>query len=244
MDFADLCQYDEAAITAKPLLVDPAGLASLDPFQDAENDATLPLTARELLRVATVAADVAQRFQREGTPRDPVAWMLAPRRLFDGDPALLACRSAQAFSRAIVLHGLSLGLDADPREIDDLLNDDDGDDRECPPFGWATLEALQGPSSNDRPSRRLFTAIIDLADARESLAFCALTAGSRVEAERRLAARYGRSAVAAAAVVDGVDRDDPRVDELVPSSLLVRLLEMDAVPSGADLDLTIERRFA
>ena len=99
-----------------------------DPLDaDEANDAVVTATRRGLTRLALVAAETGARFQREEVAHDPMAWMLAPRRLFDGAPALEACLSRDACLRAVLLHGLSLGLDAEPAEVDALLCDAPGD---------------------------------------------------------------------------------------------------------------------
>lgn len=99
-----------------------------DPFdQDQEEDVRVLTTERRLLRLAIIAADTAARFVREGIETDPVAWLLTPRALFDGERAIDACQGRMHFARAVVLHGLALGLDGDPDAIDALLADDDLD---------------------------------------------------------------------------------------------------------------------
>ncbi|MEO7465566.1 MAG: hypothetical protein ABIV36_00980 [Sphingobium limneticum] len=93
----------------------------LDP--DLLSDAMLPVTRRQICRVATVAAEAGARFQREGQAVDPMGWMLAPRMMFHGAAALEACMQLEHFVNATLLHGLSLGLDADPRLFATLLRD-------------------------------------------------------------------------------------------------------------------------
>lgn len=92
----------------------------LDP--DLAGDVEVMTTRRAMCRVATVAAEAGARFQREASSVDPMAWMLAPRRMFDGVSALEACLDRDHFVRAIVLHGLSLGVDADPAVLDRLVS--------------------------------------------------------------------------------------------------------------------------
>src|SRR3954469_7976833 len=111
-----------------------------DPFDpleaDGRGDAPVLTPERRLRRVAIVAADRGARFERERIVHDPVAWLLAPRALFGGRRPLDACQDCTRFLRAAVLHGLSLGLDADPREVDALADDDVG----------ASAAAIGGPS--------------------------------------------------------------------------------------------------
>ena len=84
----------------------------LDP--DLLSDEMLVVTRRQICRVATVAAEAGARFQREGQAVDPMGWMLAPRMMFNGAAALEACMQLEHFVNATLLHGLSLGTDADP----------------------------------------------------------------------------------------------------------------------------------
>lgn len=103
-----------------------------DPLDaDRADDVTVSATRRSLCRVALIASEAGARFQRESTACDPMAWMLAPRKLFGGRAALDACLNREHFSRALILHGLGIGMDAKPGEIDRLLDSDghgDGDD--------------------------------------------------------------------------------------------------------------------
>jgi len=106
----------------------PTALVFPDPLDDdhADDDCVV-LTRRRLVRLALVACETGARFQRDGVRHDPMAWMLAPRRLFGGRTAIDACLELDGCNRAIVLHGLALGLDADEEEIDALLSDEPGD---------------------------------------------------------------------------------------------------------------------
>lgn len=97
-----------------------------DPLgRDRETDIQIVTTRRALCRMAFVAAETAARFEREGIDHDPVAWMMTPRRLFEGESALDACLDRTGFKRAVILHALSFGLDAEPGPIDELMDDDD-----------------------------------------------------------------------------------------------------------------------
>ena len=106
------------------LIEDPAA-------PDNEADVEIVTTRRAITRVVMVAAETASRFEREALPHDPVAWMCAPRRLFLGGCAIDACLALEDFERAILLHGLSLGIDAEPADIDELVSDDDVVDYEA-----------------------------------------------------------------------------------------------------------------
>lgn len=99
----------------------PASLYD-DPLDDdLPMDRVVTTTRRGLRRLTLLAAEVGARFDRHGKTLDPMAWLLAPRRLFGGKAAIEACLQREHFLRALLLHGLALGLDAQPAEIDDLL---------------------------------------------------------------------------------------------------------------------------
>ena len=110
-----------------------------DPLDhDRPDDVAVTVTRRSLCRVALIASEAGARFQRESAACDPMAWMLAPRKLFGGGVALEACLNRDHFSRALILHGLGIGMDAERDEIDKLLERDvDGDPDEYDNFGIA-----------------------------------------------------------------------------------------------------------
>lgn len=95
---------------------------ALDPLED-ESGGMLAVRRVALVRIACVAAETGARMQREGLAQDPVAWMVSPLGLFQGRAPIEACMERSACSKAILLHGLGLGLDADPAVIDRLLFD-------------------------------------------------------------------------------------------------------------------------
>lgn len=98
----------------------------LDPLEeDQPSDAVVPLTNRQLARLLFIAAETGGRVERDGSPVDPIAWLFSPRQLFSGQAAVQACQGRMPFIHAIVLHGLSLGFDADPEDIARLIADDD-----------------------------------------------------------------------------------------------------------------------
>lgn len=107
-----------------PQLVDaPFYIDPLDP--DAASDIPVIVTRRRLIRLALVAAEVGARFQRDAVDYDSMAWMLAPRDLFHGRDAIDATMEHAHCTRAIILHGLGLGLDAHPDDIDALMRQRD-----------------------------------------------------------------------------------------------------------------------
>jgi hypothetical protein len=96
----------------------------LDPLDaDMLSDPPMTLSQRQLGRLVFLAAETGARFDREGVDVDAVAWLFTPRVLFDGRQALVACQEREAFIRAILLHGLSIGFDADPVEMDALMTE-------------------------------------------------------------------------------------------------------------------------
>lgn len=112
-----------------PVIALPAPISYDDPLdEDASSDPIIPTTRRGLTRLALIAAETGARFQRDGEGMDPMGWLLAPRRLFDGGMAIDAVLERGHFIRALLLHGLSIGLDAEPAFIDHLVAGSDDDD--------------------------------------------------------------------------------------------------------------------
>ncbi|RSV41105.1 hypothetical protein CA234_09850 [Sphingomonas sp. ABOLE] len=60
------------------------------------------------------------RFEREDIDLDPMEWMTKPLGLFGGKAPIEACLERDAFLQALMLHGLSLGLDACPEGMSGL----------------------------------------------------------------------------------------------------------------------------
>lgn len=95
---------------------------------DAWDDVPIVVTRRRLARLALVSSETTARFQREGIEYDPMAWMFSPLAIFAGRDAIDAALDLDCCSRAILLHGLGMALDADPACIDALLHDDEPDE--------------------------------------------------------------------------------------------------------------------
>jgi len=93
---------------------------ALDPLGD-ESGGILTVRRVSLVRIACVAAETGARMQRDGLAEDPVDWMVTPLKLFEGRAPIEACMEKHACSKAVLLHGLALGLDADPAAMDRLL---------------------------------------------------------------------------------------------------------------------------
>ena len=230
-----------------------------DPLdKDLPNDDVVVTTRRAISRVALVATETACRFQREGMAHDAMTWMLAPRVLFAGASALEACLDRDACLRGVLLHGLSLGLDADPAAIDALTDDDvdEVDDSEGIDFSRVEFKGRSrgaGRSSarqaragedlsddgedHDGPGRqcvggepRLFTATVVADDGFETVhAFHASLAMDEDEVAGRLYRRMG-AASADAAIVRGFDHTSPMVEALVSQALCDTLRMVDADP--------------
>ena len=103
-----------------------SSIAYADPLdRDHQDDVVITMTERQLIRLLFVAAETGARFARERIELDPAAWLFAGRRLFHGRAAVVACRERDAFVRALLLHGLSIGLDASPEAVDALVVEGD-----------------------------------------------------------------------------------------------------------------------
>jgi hypothetical protein len=235
-----------------------------DPLDaDHADDVMVPATRRSLCRVALIASETATRFAREGLLHDPMAWLLAPRALFSGSTALEACLERDHCERAILLHGLSLGFDADPVAIDRLVAGDDnvgGDDGD----GRARIVDHDGDGNRhdhgDREGRddgdgleepfaalasfaprRIFSATILMRrDGVEVIGFHASFARDHGEVFSRLHERFGGELTSHAEVRLGFDARHPLIPEEV-RKLLLRAIAAGS-NTGETLDVTFERR--
>ena len=213
-----------------------------DPLgHDRHDDVVVTTTRRAISRVAYVAAETASRFEREAVGSDPVAWLFAPRRIFDGEAAIDACMRRDAFQRAILLHGLSLGLDANPEEIDRLLDDDeDCDDNDFldPLWGFERpVDIAMDPCSG---TTRLFSATINHHLAgRVRLGFHASMALSMGEFRARVASIFGSEALDHAVLCEGVNSSVRIVEGLVAPELMKSLVCTPVFP-GRRMAVTVE----
>ena len=219
--------------------------AVLDPLGwDQPDDEIIVTTRRSICRIALVAAETAGRFERETIPFDPMSWMLSPRALFNGASAIDACLGRSECLRAVLVHGLSLGMDADPTVIDGLTSEDElapqVDDA-----GSQGADILPFTRSTE-PQLRLFTATVVSHEFGETIqAFHASLAVDEAEVAGRLFCRIG-PASADACIISGFDPTDPLVTALVAPAMC-DALELAAVdpasPLAAGLDVNIEQRF-
>lgn len=240
--------------SARPFLIDP-----LD-FDEADDEVVVT-TKRGLVRLALVAADTASRFEREAIGHDPVAWMIAPRALFDGRTAIDACLAREDCLRAVLLHGLAIGLDADPMTLDALMDDEEDEAAldDADPFEEASVAGAEGGHGDgedavDRRRRpqgggpRLWTSfLVDERAGGTIQAFDAVVAGDRSEAETRLRARHGSNLADAIEISEGFDPNTPMAEALVSpavADMLAQVAADPASPLAAGLSVYIEQRFA
>ena len=213
----------------------------LDP--DVITDVPVLTTQRALLRVALVAAETATRFAREGLESDPMAWMVVPRRLFDGRSAIEGCLGRDECLRAIVLHGLSMGLDADPEAIDALVDEDDDD--EGPD---EDVFASSDPDAFPAPPPKLWTSLLAGQSSSGIIhAFDAVIAADRVEAEARLRGRHGATLADDLQIIEGYDASLPLAEALVSpalSDMLSLVAANPASPLAEGLSVSVRQHFA
>ncbi|WP_162140004.1 hypothetical protein [Sphingomonas sp. Mn802worker] len=190
------------------------------------------------------------RFQREAVAHEPMAWLLAPRRVFDGAAAIDACLARDACVRGVILHGLGLELDADGATIDALIADDEDDERHAQKFGL-----VNGPGHPPRKGRngrrpagrarlKLYTAtIVDTRDNRMRQYFHASMARDEAEVRTRLAGRFGPDVADIADIRPGIHVSAPAVMALVPQAVveMIQKVERDgATPHARTFAVDIE----
>lgn len=241
-----------------------------DPIDaDLPDDEQVMVSRRAINRIAMVAAEVGGRFERERLDHDPMAWLLSPRALFGGRNALDACQERDHFLRAILVHGLSFGLDPDPGIIDELLSDEDDDDDwdwDDEPENWPDDEAddIAEDDGADRSVRdafcsdditngflgvpRLYTATICYVDNDMMLnAFHASITSNISEIAGYLESRYGPGAASQARIRQGYFAADPLVVSLVPdpiAEVICRMQDDEASDEFAKVVIDIEQRLA
>lgn len=221
---ADEANPSTNSVVQNPIIATTAITALLDPLDaDLPDDEIVLTTRRAICRVALVAAETAGRFQREEIAYDPMSWMLAERKVFDGSAAITACLNRDACMRGILVHGLGLGLDVDRAAIDALMAADDGfEDAEFSHlYGDDNSGAWRVRRKTGRATKlRLYTATI--ADTRDNVmlqAFHASIARSVGEIRSRLAGRYGPDVADAADIRLGLHVSLPLVVALVPAAV-------------------------
>ena len=218
-----------------------------DPLDvDTASDDVILTTRRGLVRLALVASETGARFAREGVSIDPVAWMLAPRHLFDGRAAIEACLHREECLRAILLHGLSIGLDAYPEDLDELVAVEDVGPSGMADDGMTLSRVKETTPCNGRP--KLWTSLaVGRCDDATIQAFDAVIAEDREEAERSLRARHGASLLEDLEIVEGFDATLPLAEALVSPALadmLEQVAQDPSSPLAEGLSVSIHQRFS
>jgi len=206
-----------------------------DPLgRDAVDDVPLTTTRRRLLRVAMVAAEAGARFAAEGGGTDAAGWMIAPSALFHGAAPIDACQERAAFCRATLAHGLDLGDDVDPEEVDSMIDQ-------------RLLDGLPDGGGPADAGARLFTCVVaGELGAPVAQVFRALIADSPAALRDRLAREYGAAVASRVRVAQGVDRTDPGVRSLLSKATIAFLETIGsraAELADGGFDMTIEQRF-
>lgn len=217
---------------------------NIDPMEaDTPSDEVVVTTRRRLLRLSIAATDVGARFEREGIPHDAAAWMLAPRSAFDDRTPIEACQELQGFNRNVLLHGLGLGLDADPHQLDDLLSDDECSGAEDDPSPTGD-DVIPFPMSLDP---QLLTCWVDAdRDGSRVFGFCALVTRRPAELVERVVGRFGADAAATASYHVGFDQTTALATAMISPAMADTLLlvaEHPGSPLGDGLDVVVEQRF-
>ena len=199
------------------------------------------------LRLLHVAAETGARFVRDRIDLEPLDWLLAGRHLFDGRNAVDACSGVEGFRRAIVLHGLSLGLDASPQAVSRIP-------------AHAFLSEMAAHLTPGLPPRHgepedwkseplaLYTSTIsaELHDGHVQI-FGAMIARTPLDVRRRLRQRYGPLLEDQAVVRLGFDWSEPLACAMV-SEAMAHVLKLAAEhPASAlanGLDFHVEQRFS
>ncbi len=228
----------------------------LDPLVDDDPmDRVVVTTERAISRVALVAAEAGARFQRDAVAYDAMAWMLSPRRVFDGARPLDACLDRGNCLRGLIVHGLGLGFDVERSAVDALMaHDEDGGDGDESlgddeaGYARAAAEARAGarPARSRGAARlRLYTATI--ADTRNNVmmqAFHASMARNVREVRSRLVGRFGTDLADVADIRLGIPKASPVIMALVPAAVIemIRRTEEDwAAPEARMFGVDIQQ---
>lgn len=225
------------------------GARPFDPMgADAGSDRAMVASMRRLGRLAGVAAEVGARFSRDRIEMDPMEWLSAPRGLFDGKSAIEACQGRDGFVAGMLVHGLSLDLDADGADLAAMLVRHGGDREDRLEEEGIESVAITALVRRSAWCPRLFTATITTTEERVTLfTFVAAIAGDRTDFERMLRRRAGYRLADGATVRAGFDPGDPVCAMLVsgPVEDALRRAEADPTgPSAEGLDIHLEQRFA
>lgn len=218
----------------------------IDPLEpDAADDEVVVTTCRRLLRLSIAATEVGARFALDGMTHDPAAWMMTPRTVFDDRCPIDACQDLNAFNRNVVLHGLGLGIDAEPAYVDDLLADDgaiDIDDAE-----ERRMDDVVVPFPSPR-NPKLLTCWVDAQqDGGRLFAFYALVTDREEDLVERVVGRFGTRTAMAASYHAGFDQTTALATAMISpamADMLLLVAEDPSSPLATGLDVVLEQRFS
>lgn len=202
----------------------------------------------ETIRLMYIAAVTGARFVGERFNQEPIEWLLKEQCLFDGHSAMEACAQPEGFRRVVLLHGLALGLDAEPKQVAGI------------PAGEFISPAAQRCLAGIPPGRlpeldpwkhepaSLYTSFISADLHGENVQiFCAMIARSPSEVRARLRRRFGVLVEDNAKVRLGFDGSEPLACALV-SDAMAHLLSLAADSPTSELarglDFVVEQRFS
>lgn len=227
----------------------PPLVSFMDPLEeDRPDDPVIVITHRQLGRLIFMAAETGARFSREAADVDPAAWMSAPRRIFEGRNAVTACTEREMFVRALILHGVSPGLDMNPEEVD-LLLEDAGSVTDTNARAQAgRADESSGSSKLTLIKRRLlFTAsAADESPTGIGYVFYAVVAADEDEVRDQLRSRAGARLAYTADVDVGFDASEPIAMALLSDAmadLINHVAEDPCSPLSAGFRLFVEHRF-
>lgn len=230
-----------------------------DPLDDDRGmDERADVTRRGMLRLAVAAARTGARFARDGLEVDPVAWLLAPRTIFDGETAMEACIDLAPFRRCLALHapGADLGLDAEPDEVDEILcgSEESADldvmrqRRGGPGRGMPfSLPDTDNGTGADAGPRLYSCSMMRVEPGARVATFVAGVASDEREFRQRLFERYGAMVALSSDVRIGFDQYDPIAASLVSERLADWLAVLAADPAcrvEVSFNVVVEHRIS
>lgn len=173
----------------------------------------------------------AERFVRDRILGSPVAWLKTKRRLFDGRSAVEVCGSAEGVRRALVVHALSLDMDASPEDTAGITF--------CVP-------ALTTPA---RPQSDicLFTAtIVGESQGQHVQIFSARLTDSVHSFRNLLEVQFGSWFASEAIIQQGFDPSEPIANSLLSEATadyLTALKDRGFARQAAPFEFHVEQRF-
>ena len=198
-------------------------------------------------RLLSVAVETGARFVRERIKVDPLDWLFAKRELFGGRAAAESCREPEGFRRATVLHGLSLGLDAEPWVVRDIPAQEFLSNAACNHLFSSLPQQSDGiePWPSGPPALYTCSISAELRDEHVQV-FCAMIARDPCEVRIRLRQRYGSALEDEAQVRLGFDWSEPLACAMVSDAMAHVLAVAAADPASSfarGLDFQVEQRF-